>query len=437
MKICSLYFCLLLTGLPLVIFGQSPKLDSLSQVVANTTGEAKAKALLQLTQNRVRLGLLDSMDILSAEVIAIGRELGSNRLISRGFSGLLNHDFIFTEKRIPELVDSTLKYLRLEQDYKRQVEVLNVYGYWLCDEFRCEEGLEQLGRSDSLAQTLDLRTERKAKIKLTYLLSLEACFEYGLIPDQLPSAIAVADQIEKKDVLFSIYAVALRTYLKLNQLDSARNYLHLSKVILPHTEKRDKLASYYGKAAEVSLKAEEYKRAYQLATKSLQEYQAKGIDVPYMVAPKNVNAGIAAYFLGDFSLSLQYLEAGRSYYEEAGRPQELAEFYAHYGDTQAALGNTKLAAEYQRKSREVNDSLLTVRHQARIDHLMAEYETERIKRRLVQSEVSRLTAERSAARYRLIGLLLLLACLLGGAIWWYLSNRRRRRQLEYKKQQAE
>ncbi|MEM9261045.1 MAG: histidine kinase, partial [Bacteroidota bacterium] len=120
-----------------------------------------------------------------------------------------------------------------------------------------------------------------------------------------------------------------------------------------------------------------------------------------------------------------------------GRPQELAEFYAHYGDTQAALGNTKLAAEYQRKSREVNDSLLTVRHQARIDHLMAEYETERIKRRLVQSEVSRLTAERSAARYRLIGLLLLLACLLGGAIWWYLNNRRRRRQLEYKKQQAE
>ncbi|MEM9260781.1 MAG: hypothetical protein AAGA62_14125, partial [Bacteroidota bacterium] len=419
------YSILLLLTWPNHGAGQNQKLDSLSKIVAITEGEAKANALLHLTQTRVRMGIMDSMDLLSSEVIAIGREVGSNRLISRGFGGLLNHDFIFTEERIPELVDSTLKYLRLAQDYKRQVEVLNVYGYWLCDEFRCEEGLEQLGRSDSLAQTLDLRTERKAKIKLTYLLSLEACFEYGLIPDQLPSAITVADQIEKKDVLFSIYAVALRAYLKLNQLDSARNYLHLSKNILPNTEKREKLASYYGKAAEVALSAGEYERAYQLAAKSLQEYQDKAITVPYMVAPKNLNAGIAAYSLGQYALSLTHLKAARPYFEGAGRPLELAEFYAHYGNTQAALGNTKLAVEYQRKSRAVNDSLLTVRHQARIDHLMAEYETERIKRRLVQSEVSRLTAERAAARYRSVGLLLLLACLLGGAIWWYLNNRRR------------
>lgn len=432
---CWLLSCLLSFSSP----AQTDRLDSLRSLIPGAgSQEERARAILKYIGVRQEAGNMDSVVYWANEVLSIGRSLSSDELRGLAYCALLNYDFVTTESQVPILVDSAVLYLHRAGDTQRESAVRGIYGFWLCDQYHCEEGLRQLATADSLVQAMEGMSDlNKVKSRLRYFMSLTTCKQFGLIPALLPESARLASRLDHTDKLMQIYKGASTAYLGMNQVDSAEYLLEKMAELLPGLAKRDGEGTYYGQAASLALAQENFRAALEWAQRSIAIFRAEEALSRYAYAPKQVIAGVAAYHLGRFRLSLDYFEAARDYLESVDRPDDLAEFYDHLGDTHAAMGNLAEANRFHLQGRSLRDSLAAARHQARIERLTVEYETERVKRQVVQADLARITAERSAARYRTIGLGSAIVMIMVGGSWLYVGARRRRRRLEYEKQQAE
>jgi len=234
--------------------GQTARVDSLRREIDGAgTQVQSSEAILRYLQARQNAGIRDSLDYWAGVLVEQGRVTKNNRHVAMGFASLLNHDFVTEEKRIPELVDSALHYFTLIDDQRRIIGVRALYGYWLNEQFRCEEGLHQARLADSLTNTLELPDKEKTIRRLAYLMSLSSCGQYHLIPPLIPEAAALARRQSNPDKLSTIYSLACTAYLEMQQPDSAALYLTRMEALLPDLVKKDNQASYYGQAARLAL----------------------------------------------------------------------------------------------------------------------------------------------------------------------------------------
>lgn len=203
-------------------------------------------------------------------------------------------------------------------------------------------------------------------------------------------------EIAEKNGLQKQWVYSMRTagyiHFKLRQPEKALRYFDqaLAKAKTLHFTPVE-LARLLNDRGNALKHLECYPEALETYREFLQIAEKHQIDMAISVAWANI--GEVYLKMGRYAEALPYLLKTIEMMERNGDYYNLEENYRHISKTYEHLGNFQLALSFERKSRQVNDSTLNARSDAKMSELRTQYETEK-KEATIAAQGARLSQQR-------------------------------------------
>lgn len=203
-------------------------------------------------------------------------------------------------------------------------------------------------------------------------------------------------EIAEKNGLQRQWVYSMRTagfiQFKLAQPEQALRYFDqaLAKAKMLNFMPLD-LAEFLNDRGNALKHLKRYPEALETYLECLQIVEKQQIDMA--IAATRANIGDVYIKMGRHAEALPYLLKAIEMMERNGDYYNLVENYGHISKTYEHLGNFQLALSFERKSRQLNDSTLNARSDAKMSELRTQYETEK-KEATIAAQNARLSQQR-------------------------------------------
>ncbi|MEM9835062.1 MAG: histidine kinase [Bacteroidota bacterium] len=410
--------------------------DSLKRVYHNSEDALKkAEIANEIADTYFDQDQFEDCKIYAALCLQQATKAASDRFRGEAYYAKLLSHLWTTQDSLDFFAEQASRFF-LSADMPRRLVDINIeLGFYKSRFGDCEGGFAHLSRADSIATHLQLKDKARMRVRLRYCNILQQCEQFERVPELVLEVLPTLRKINNDRYYYAFYDVLMVSYANINQPDSAVYYLDQCKGLLPKIDLPEYYSIYYNNGSEVYKQAGLMQKNYEFLREGLAFDRA---NLPFdRQAGTLYNIGLTCIDIGRYREGVGYIEEVIPFYQEHNDVTAVGYLYEGMVKGYTNLRDFERANEYLVKGEELRDSLKEAQHLLSIEELSIKYETERINRELVESQLKLSETTALAQRNKVIGLVLLGVVLTGVAGWFLLRNRRRRKQLEYDKHQAE
>lgn len=377
------------------------------------------------------------------EALSLARKLADDHGSGKAFKNLaLTEAYLgYTEKAIT-LYDSAYHYFSAVPDSAELSAVLNNMGRQLCQVGAFERAVQGYHQAEEWA-----RKQQDRNKLLIFLFNHAACltdaFKAEAAIARAQEGLQLAEELNHWFIKSSLYSLLGINYSDLKQFGEAEAAYDAAFACLPKAEapktaqgvttnNPDLAADILNNRGILFLEQQKFEKAYddfKTALRLGSEYAPEQLNGPFYI-----NIGIASKELEKWEESLRYFQQGLAYLEATQQWVAIGEAYRHLSDLYYQMQDGMQAYHFLQKSHALQDSLLSVETNQRLQDLDVKYKTAQYKRELSESQL-RLQTQRH--QLNLVGLIALILVLLLAGLYWLYHIRQKNKVLHLEKRQAE